>query len=55
MEIITEAIKQLNSVVWGTPMLVLILGTGFFLMLGLRFIPILKLSYGFSMLWRGRK
>jgi len=36
-------------------MLVLILGTGFFLMIGLRLMPILKLGYGFSMLWRGRK
>ncbi|MBL4638365.1 MAG: sodium:alanine symporter family protein [Proteobacteria bacterium] len=35
-------------------MLVLILGTGFVLMVGLRFMPILKLGYGFQMLWRGR-
>ena len=52
---IDEMIKQLNGVVWGTPMLVLILGTGFFLMLGLRLIPIRKLAYGFTMLWEGRK
>ncbi len=55
MEVITEAIKQLNGIVWGTPMLILILGTGFFLMLGLRLVPLLKLSYGFTMLWQGRK
>ncbi|WP_455210757.1 alanine/glycine:cation symporter family protein [Kaarinaea lacus] len=55
MEVITEAIKQLNSIVWGTPMLILILGTGLFLMVGLRFIPLIKLSYGFAMLWQGRK
>ncbi|PQJ94999.1 sodium:alanine symporter family protein [Chromatium okenii] len=36
-------------------MLVLILGTGFFLMIGLRFMPLLKLGLGFRMLWRGRK
>jgi AGCS family alanine or glycine:cation symporter len=36
-------------------MLVLILGTGFFLMLGLRFMPLAKMGYGFRMLWRGRK
>lgn len=52
---IDEMIKQLNGLVWGTPMLVLILGTGFFLMLGLRLIPIRKLAYGFTMLWEGRK
>lgn len=36
-------------------MLVLILGTGFFLMFGLRFMPLLKLGFGFRMLWQGRK
>lgn len=55
MEAITEAIKQLNSVVWGTPMLILILGTGIFLMAGLRLVPLSKLGYGFTMLWQGRK
>jgi len=35
-------------------MLVLILGTGFFLMIGLRLMPLLKLGYGFRMVWRGR-
>jgi len=52
---ISELITQLNGIVWGPLMLVLILGTGFFLMIGLRLMPILKLGYGFSMLWRGRK
>ncbi|OUR64112.1 sodium:alanine symporter family protein [Methylophaga sp. 42_25_T18] len=36
-------------------MLVLILGTGFVLMVGLRLMPILKLGYGFQMLWKGRQ
>jgi AGCS family alanine or glycine:cation symporter len=36
-------------------MLVLILGTGFVLMVGLRLMPILKLGYGFQMLWNGRR
>jgi len=35
-------------------MLVLILGTGVFLTAGLRFMPLRKLGYGFSMLWKGR-
>jgi AGCS family alanine or glycine:cation symporter len=35
-------------------MLVLILGTGFFLMVGLRLMPLLKLGYGFRMMWAGR-
>jgi AGCS family alanine or glycine:cation symporter len=55
LEAITNAVSWLNGVVWGPPMLVLILGTGFFLMLGLRFMPLAKMGYGFRMLWRGRK
>ncbi len=55
MEFLSEYIKALNGIVWGTPMLVLILGTGIYLMLGLRLIPFRKLIYGFVMLWRGRK
>lgn len=35
-------------------MLVLLLGTGLFLTLGLAFMPIRKLGYGFRMLWQGR-
>jgi len=52
---LTEWITVLNGIVWGPPMLVLILGTGLFLMIGLRFMPILKLAYGSQMLWRGRE
>ena len=55
LQTLSTAINQLNAVVWGTPMLVLILGTGFFLMVGLRLVPIMKLAYGFTMLWQGRK
>lgn len=55
MELISEYITALNGFVWGTPMLVLMLGTGLYLMLGLRLIPFRKLIYGFAMLWRGRK
>jgi len=55
VEQITAWVNVLNGLVWGPPMLVLILGTGFFLMIGLRFMPLLKLGLGFRMLWRGRK
>ncbi|QQX79692.1 sodium:alanine symporter family protein [Shewanella sp. KX20019] len=54
MEAITEFIGRINGVVWGTPMLVLILGVGLFLTIGLRFMPILKLGTGFKLLWSGR-
>ena len=51
---ITNWIKVLNDIVWGPIMLILILGTGFFLMIGLKFMPIFKLAYGSRMLWQGR-
>lgn len=54
MEILTTFFKDLNNIVWGPPMLLLILGTGCYLMLGLRFMPPRKLFYGFALLWRGR-
>jgi len=52
---LTHYVTQLNSIVWGPAMLVLILGTGIYLMLGLKLIPFRKLIYGFRMLWQGRQ
>jgi len=54
MEALTEFISAINSVVWGVPMLVMILGVGLFLSLGLKLMPILKLGTGFKLLWAGR-
>lgn len=54
MDIFKNFVTQLNSIVWGPPMLVLMLGTGIFLMLGLKLMPFRRLGYGFRMLWRGR-
>jgi len=54
LDAITDLIKALNGMVWGPPMLVLILGTGFFLMVGLRAMPLVRLGYGFRTLWAGR-
>lgn len=55
MEAMLDAVKTVNGIVWGIPMLVLILGTGFYLMVGMKFMPLARLGYGFKMLWRGRK
>ncbi|MCU7915679.1 MAG: sodium:alanine symporter family protein [Candidatus Thiodiazotropha sp. (ex Gloverina cf. vestifex)] len=55
METITNLISGLNGIVWGPLMLVLILGTGLFLMIGLKLMPLARLGYGFRMLWRGRE
>ncbi|WP_198262656.1 alanine/glycine:cation symporter family protein [sulfur-oxidizing endosymbiont of Gigantopelta aegis] len=54
MELITGFLSELNSFVWGKPMLVMIFGTGLFLMLGLRFMPLLNLFKSFKLLWQGR-
>ena len=55
MEALTNIVGQINGVVWGPLMLVLILGVGFFLQVGLKFMPILKLGKGFSLLFVGRE
>ncbi|WP_461537415.1 alanine/glycine:cation symporter family protein [Spongorhabdus nitratireducens] len=55
MEALTNLFNAINGVVWGPVMLVLILGTGLFLMLGLRLMPILKLGTGFKLMWGGKK
>ena len=54
MELITGYISDLNGLVWGKPMLIMIFGTGIFLMVGLRFMPLLNLKRGFKLLWGSR-
>ncbi len=54
MEFITSAVKEFNGIVWGVPMLIAILGTGCFLMIGLRLLPITRLGMGCKLLWQGR-
>ncbi len=55
MEHLNDFVSQINGIVWGPAMLVLILGTGLYLMLGLQLVPFRKLIYGIRMLWQGRK
>ncbi|MND76285.1 Amino-acid carrier protein AlsT [compost metagenome] len=55
MESLNAMVNSLNGLVWGPPMLALILGTGLFLMLGLKFMPLTKIIPGFRLLWQGRK
>ena len=54
MEILTKLVGDLNGIVWGVPMIVLILGTGFYLQLRLGFMPLRKIAYGFRMVWKSR-
>ena len=54
MEQIQSFIGLINSYAWGVPMLVLILGTGLFLSVGLKFMSIARIPFGFRLLWKGR-
>jgi AGCS family alanine or glycine:cation symporter len=44
----------INSFVWGPVMLVLILGTGLYLQIRLKGMPIRKIASGLRLVWRGR-
>jgi AGCS family alanine or glycine:cation symporter len=55
METLTHLVTAINDFVWGPPMLVLILGTGLFLQMRLKLMPILKIGTGFALVWRSRK
>jgi AGCS family alanine or glycine:cation symporter len=54
MQSLTSAVTWLDGIVWGVPMLVLLLGVGLYLTIGLRFSTIKDLPFAFAMLWRGR-
>lgn len=55
MSTFTSIVTSINNFVWGPPMLVLILGTGLFLQLRLKLMPVLRIGTGFRMVWKGRK
>ncbi|HCJ28861.1 MAG TPA: sodium:alanine symporter family protein [Pseudomonas sp.] len=54
MEFLQNLVNSINGLVWGPPMLVLILGTGLFLMVMLKFMPLARIGTGFALIWRGR-
>ncbi|TWI52345.1 AGCS family alanine or glycine:cation symporter [Pseudomonas duriflava] len=54
MELLHTWVNDLNGLVWGVPMLILILCTGLFLMLRLKLMPLAKLGTGFRLMWKGR-
>jgi alanine or glycine:cation symporter, AGCS family len=51
MELLTELLSDINTLVWGVPMLVGILGIGLYLQFGLGFMPIRRLGTGFRLLF----
>ena len=50
----TELITTINSWAWGPAMLVLLLGTGFYLSVGLRFMTVRKIPVALRLLLQGR-
>ncbi len=55
MEAFKNIVGEINGIVWGPLMLVLILGTGLFLQVGLKVMPIRKIPGAFRLMWEGRK
>ncbi|MDG6774192.1 sodium:alanine symporter family protein [Thiomicrorhabdus sp. ZW0627] len=54
MESINQILSTASSWAWGPAMLVLLLGTGVYLTIRLRFLPLRNLFYAFSLLWKER-
>lgn len=48
------AMEFVNNIVWGWPMMSLLLGVGLFLTIGLRFMSLTKIGYGFKQLFKKR-
>jgi AGCS family alanine or glycine:cation symporter len=55
MEYVSTFVNTINGIVWGPLMLVLILGTGAYLMLGLRLMPLLNIGTAFRLMMKGRR
>ncbi len=55
MELLNSAVGWVNGVVWGPPMLILILGVGAFMQISLKLMPILRMPHGFKLLAEGRQ
>ena len=54
METLIQALKAINDVIWGPGMLILLIETGLYLTVGLRFYTFRNIFSAFSMLWKGR-
>jgi len=49
-----DAISCVNAIVWGWPVIILLLGTGIFLSVGLKFYTLRNIPYAFGLLRPGR-
>ncbi len=54
-ELLTGILTSLNNFVWGPVMLVLLVGTGLYLNIGLKFYPFRNWYAAYKCLWQGRK
>ena len=54
MESLNSLVNQLNGLVWGPPMLVMILGTGWFLWFPRKSLRFSKTVAGFNQICQGR-
>ena len=50
----SQIISYINALLWGAPMLILILGVGVFLTIGLSLLPVRKINHAFTLMWQGR-
>lgn len=55
MEDVEKWLGAISSFVWGPPMLIFLVGTGIYLTIGLRFMPIRRIGAGFKLAFAGRK
>jgi AGCS family alanine or glycine:cation symporter len=55
MDSLIALIKDINAIVWGPPMLLLLAGVGIYLSFGLKLAPQRHLLYAFRLLWDGRR
>ncbi len=54
-EFLTSILTPLNNLVWGPVMLVLLVGTGIYLNIGLKFYPFRNWLAAYKCLWQGRQ
>lgn len=55
LDTFTRYVGIVNGYVWGPALIILIMGTGFYLTFGLRFLSLRRIPYAFRMMWQGRK
>lgn len=52
MEFFTELLKKINELVWGLPLICLLLGTGIYFTYKLKLIQLIKLKLAFKLIFK---